>query len=189
VTAPSVATARRLLSINDLSDEDLRFLVARGVEFARHPGHAGEPLDGRIVGVYFEKTSTRTRTAFSSGALRLGARLITYGPGDLQLNTGETVRDTGMVLAGMLDVFVARTTLPAARLAELTIRQDLPVINAMNVEEHPTQALTDLTTMLEHFDRIEGLRARVAHPARLRVDRACAGEGGRAGPAARLGAA
>ncbi|MFI6096985.1 ornithine carbamoyltransferase [Lentzea sp. NPDC051213] len=156
--ALKTARARHLLSINDLSDVDLAYILERGVDFARDRRPSSLPLAGDIVGVFFEKTSTRTRTAFSSGALRLGARVITYGPGDLQTNTGENLADTGQVLAGMLDVLVARTVLTADRLAELAAQPDMAVVNAMNVEEHPTQALTDLTTLLRHFGRIEGLR-------------------------------
>jgi ornithine carbamoyltransferase len=158
MTTLKTARARHLLSINDLTDVDLWSILARGAEFARDQRPTAQPMDGDVVGVFFEKTSTRTRTAFSSGALRLGARLITYGPGDLQTNTGESLADTGQVLAGMLDVLVARTTLTADRLAELAEQPDMSVVNAMNVEEHPTQALTDLTTLLCHFDHIEGLR-------------------------------
>jgi ornithine carbamoyltransferase len=155
---PAVATARHLLSVTDLTDRDLRQILTRGMDYASEPKPLSKPLAGDVVGVYFDKTSTRTRSAFSSGALRLGAQLITYGPNDLQTNTGETIRDTGQVLSGMLDVLVARTALPAARLAELAGQDRMPVVNAMNMEEHPTQALTDLTTMLCHFERLRGLR-------------------------------
>ncbi|GAB2738348.1 ornithine carbamoyltransferase [Amycolatopsis magusensis] len=148
--------ARNLLSLNDLAEEDLEYLVRRGAAHAAGV-KPGAPLEGAVVGVYFEKTSTRTRTAFSSGALRLGARLLTYGPGDLQTNTGETLADTGRVLASMLDLLVARTTLPAESLGQLA-GHGMPVINAMNVEEHPTQGLADLTTLFCHFGRISGLR-------------------------------
>ncbi|HEX6339808.1 ornithine carbamoyltransferase [Umezawaea sp.] len=158
MTAVRTARARDLLSIGDLTDADLEHILHRGLHYARNPKPTARPLDGDVVGVFFEKTSTRTRTAFSSGALRLGARVITYGPGDLQTNTGESLADTGQVLAGMLDVLVARTVLTADRLAELAAGPDLSVVNAMNVEEHPTQALTDLTTLLRHFGRVEGLR-------------------------------
>jgi len=158
VTTLKTARARHLLSINDLTDADLAHILKRGVDFARDPRPTSRSMDRDIVGVFFEKTSTRTRTAFSSGALRLGASVITYGPSDLQTNTGESLADTGQVLAGMLDVLVARTVLTADRLAELAAQPDMSVINAMNVEEHPTQALTDLTTLLRHFGRVEGLR-------------------------------
>jgi ornithine carbamoyltransferase len=152
--------ARCLISIDDLTDEDLRSIVARGAYLAAR-GSAGPlemPLAGWIVGIYFSKTSTRTRTAFSAGALRLGGQVLAYGPADLQLNTGETAADTGRVLAGMLDVLVARTAGPAQELRDLSGGGSLPVVNAMGALEHPTQGLTDLTTLRLHFGRVDGLR-------------------------------
>ncbi|WP_419995125.1 ornithine carbamoyltransferase [Streptomyces boninensis] len=149
---------RHLISVDDLSNAELRRVVARGAEFSAGTAGRPRPLDGLVAGVYFAKTSTRTRTAFSSGALRLGASLLTYGPGDLQLNTGETTEDTGRVLSGMLDILVARTAGPEAELRGWAAQQRMAVVNAMTAEEHPTQALTDLTTLQRHFGRIEGLR-------------------------------
>src|ERR1044072_9285352 len=111
-----------------------------------------------IAGVYFRKTSTRTRSAFSAGALRLGAQIVTYGPDDLQLNTGETTEDTGRVFAGMLDLLVARTAGDDAEFRGWAAQSRMPVVNAMSAEEHPTQGLTDLTTLLGHFGRVAGLR-------------------------------
>jgi ornithine carbamoyltransferase len=146
-----------LISIGDLSDEDLRFIVGRGAEFAAGTT-ATAPLEGRIVGIYFAKTSTRTRTAFSAGALRLGARIIAYGPGDLQTNTGETLEDTGAVLSQMLDVLVARTGADPAELRGWTGQDRMRVVNAMTADEHPTQALADLTVLQRHFGHVENLR-------------------------------
>ncbi|WP_347404855.1 ornithine carbamoyltransferase [Micromonospora sp. WMMD1102] len=149
---------RHLISINDLTDEDLRSIVARGVRFRSGQARRERPLHGDVVGVYFRKTSTRTRTAFSSGALRLGAQIVGYGPDDLQLNTGETHADTGRVMSRMLDLLVARTAGDPAELRALADQDRMSVVNAMSADEHPTQALTDLTTMLDHFGRIDGLR-------------------------------
>ncbi|MCE0537659.1 hypothetical protein LWF15_19395 [Kineosporia rhizophila] len=147
---------RHLISIADLTDRQVRQIVERGAEFA--DGERSRALDEAVVGVYFRKTSTRTRTAFSSGALRLGARIIAYGPEDLQTNTGETLEDTGQVFSRMLDGLVARTAAPTAELRAWTGQERMGVVNAMTTEEHPTQALTDLTTLFRHFGRIDGLR-------------------------------
>jgi ornithine carbamoyltransferase len=151
-------TRRHLISIDDLGDEDLRTIVERGARFAGDGAAGTSPLADAVVGVYFARTSTRTRTAFSAGALRLGGRVIAYGPGDLQLNTGETSEDTGRVLSRMLDVLVARTAGDPAEMRAWAAQDRMAVINAMSAEEHPTQALTDLTTLLCRFGRIEGLR-------------------------------
>ncbi|MEU9327399.1 ornithine carbamoyltransferase [Streptomyces canus] len=155
---PSVTSVRHLISIDDLTDADLYALVERGAAFSAGTAGRPAPLAGDVVGVYFSKTSTRTRTAFSSGALRLGAQLVTYGPGDLQLNTGETSEDTGRVMSRMLDVLVARTAGDPAEMRAWAGQERMAVVNAMSADEHPTQALTDLTTLRGRFGRIEGLR-------------------------------
>jgi len=149
---------RHLISIDDLADDDLRSIVAAGVRFALEGAVRERPLDGTVVGIYFRETSTRTRTAFSAGALRLGAQIVTYGPGDLQVNTGETIADTGRVMSRMLDVLVARTAGPPEELLALAGDGGMSVINAMSAGEHPTQALADLTTLQARFGLVEGLR-------------------------------
>ncbi len=138
---------RHLLSIADLNDGDLDYLVDRGAQYARGEVGGDRPLQGRVLGIYFRTTSTRTRTAFSAAALRLGAQIVTYGPHDLQENTGETVEDTARVLVAMLDGLVARTSGPQVELEVLAAQRRMSVINAMSASEHPTQALSDLTTV------------------------------------------
>lgn len=148
---------RDLISLRDLADADIDRIVRRGVEIASDPRAHASPLRGRIVGSYFSKTSTRTRTAFTAGALRLGAQVLTYGPGDLQLNTGETIGDTARVLGGMMDGLVIRTAEEPAQMREFAAHVPA-VVNAMSADEHPTQALADLTAMSARFGRVEGLR-------------------------------
>ncbi|MER6763036.1 MULTISPECIES: ornithine carbamoyltransferase [Amycolatopsis] len=149
--------ARHLICIDDLGDDDLRSIVARGAHFGEHGAGDARPLAGAVVGVHFRKTSTRTRTAFSSGTLRLGGHLVAYGPDDLQTNTGETIADTGRVFSRMLDVLVARTAGDPLELRELAVG-DMSVVNAMSADEHPTQALADLSTLTWHFGGVSGLR-------------------------------
>jgi ornithine carbamoyltransferase len=148
---------RHMISLTDLNDAELRRIVNRGVEHATGAA-TGEPLAGTVLGIYFRKTSTRTRTAFSVAALRLGGQIIGYGPDDLQLSTGETVEDTGRVMARMLDGLVARTAGSTEELRALAAQGRMSVINAMSAREHPTQALTDLTTMAVRFGGLDGLR-------------------------------
>jgi ornithine carbamoyltransferase len=149
--------ARHLISLDDLSDEALRDIVDRGVALSRDPA-GSTALAGMVAGMHFRKTSTRTRTAFSAGALRLGAQIVTFGPDDLQLNTGESSEDTGRVLAGMLDLLVARTTGDPRELRTWAEQERMAVVNAMSADEHPTQALADLTTLALRFGTADGLR-------------------------------
>jgi ornithine carbamoyltransferase len=110
------------------------------------------------VATYFRATSTRTRTAFSAAALRLGASVVPYGPDDLQENTGESSEDTGAVLSRMLDALVARTVGSPEELRAWASQDRMAVINAMTADEHPTQALADLTTLTRRFGAVEGVR-------------------------------
>jgi ornithine carbamoyltransferase len=146
-----------LITLDDLDTPDLIRLVDRAVELHRDPTRHDRPLDGLVAGVMFLQTSTRTRTAFSAAALRLGAGLITFGPADLQLNTGESLEDTGRVFASMLDLLVVRTRGSSRQLVALSRDGELPVINAMSAEEHPTQAITDLATLRLRFGDLGGL--------------------------------
>jgi ornithine carbamoyltransferase len=147
-----------LLSIRDLSERDLEAILERGTVHAVATGPSPPTLEGRVVGIYFTKTSTRTRTAFSAAALRLGGSLITFGPDDLQIATGETLEDTGRVLARMLDALVVRTAGDPEEMRALAQPHEMPVVNAMSADEHPTQALCDLTLLRTRFSALEGLR-------------------------------
>jgi len=148
---------RHLLSLAQVGPDNLAELVRTSLDIAtRHNGN-GKPLSGKIVGLYFRGTSTRTRTAFTIGAIRLGAEVVTYGPKDLQLETGESVRDTGRVLSSFLDALVVRTNGSAGEMAELASQDRMAVINAMSEDEHPTQAVADLVTIKEALGRLEGV--------------------------------
>ena len=148
---------KHLLSITNLSPLELAHLVDRSVCFAACQGMGHKPLADKIVGIYFRKPSTRTRSAFTAGALKLGAQTVSYGPNDLQIVTGETVADTAQVLSGYLDALVIRTNETFAEMEAWANQDDIAIINAMSRNEHPTQAIADLSTIKEAFGRLEGI--------------------------------
>jgi ornithine carbamoyltransferase len=148
---------RHLISVGDLRPDELNYLVDRGIQMRATPGGI-RTLNGRCVGIWFRKTSTRTRTSFTVGAQKLGADVISYGPADLQTNTGETIEDTSRVLSGFLDALVVRTAEDQREMEVLAGQTAMSVVNAMADLEHPSQALADLTTMKEHFGRLDGLQ-------------------------------
>lgn len=153
-----MATGERgLFTLSDLKTAELESLVARSCELFKDRRAHSLPLNGKIVGMLFAKTSTRTRTAFTVGTVRLGGHPITYGPGDLQTNTGESIQDTGRILSRMLDAVVVRAAGPVQDMRELSRPEGLPVINAMAAEEHPTQGVCDLAAMLMEFGSLRGL--------------------------------
>jgi ornithine carbamoyltransferase len=148
---------RHLLSLAEVGPDNLAGLVRDSLEIAAGREGGAKPLSGKIVGIYFRGTSTRTRTAFTAGALRLGAGVVAYGPRDLQIETGETVRDTGRVLSGFLDALVVRTNGGADEMQELAAQGRMAVVNAMSEDEHPTQAIADLVTISEALGHLRGV--------------------------------
>ncbi|HEU5377679.1 MAG TPA: hypothetical protein VFV38_19820 [Ktedonobacteraceae bacterium] len=148
---------RDLLSLSDLDTTQIRHIIDRAVKIAQSPLAQKKTLEDKAVGIYFRKTSTRTRTSFMLGAARLGASVVVYGPGDLQINTGETIQDTARVLSGYLDALVLRTAEPIEEMKVFANQPRMAVINAMSDIEHPTQALADLATLQAHFAHLDGL--------------------------------
>lgn len=153
----TIRSKRHLISLKDLPESEMMEIIDRGVEHAHGLVELGHQLRGQVIGIYFIKTSTRTRTSFSTAALRLGADIISYGPNDLQLNTGESIEDTMHVLSRMLDGLVARTAGDPSFLWSSARQQRMSIVNAMTADEHPTQALADMTTLKCHFGALSGL--------------------------------
>jgi ornithine carbamoyltransferase len=148
---------KHLLSLSDLRAKDLAHLVDQSVIFASDRRNVRKSLTGKTVGVYFRKPSTRTRSSFIVGAIKLGAQVVTYGPDDLQLVTGETIEDTARALSGYLDALIIRTNSEITEMRAMADQNEMAVINAMSENEHPTQAIADLSTIKEHFGRLEGI--------------------------------
>jgi ornithine carbamoyltransferase len=150
-------TVRHLLSIAELGAENLAHLIKESLAIIAGDQKVERPLEGKIVGIYFRGTSTRTRTAFTIGATHLGAATISYGPNDLQIVTGETIEDTARVLSNFLDILVIRTNQSVAEMRALTDQKEMSIINAMSDSEHPTQAIADLVTLHEEFGRLDDI--------------------------------
>ncbi|WP_030020009.1 ornithine carbamoyltransferase [Streptomyces monomycini] len=155
---PPGTQEKGIFSLGDLDRDEVHQLVRRACDFQHDMGAHDRPLSGRVAGILFTKTSTRTRTAFTTAAVRLGAAPITFGPNDLQTNTGESIADTGRILGCMLDLLVARTAGPLDELRAISRSGDIPVVNAMAAEEHPTQGICDLATVALCRGEVDGAR-------------------------------
>ena len=137
-----------LLAALDLGDE-LKDLQKR-----REEHHL---LPGRMLGMIFQKPSTRTRVSFEVGIAQLGGTGLYLAAGDLQLGRGETIRDTATVLSRYLDAIMIRT-FAQEDVDELARHASIPVINGLTDSSHPCQALADVMTIRERFGRLDGLR-------------------------------
>jgi aspartate carbamoyltransferase catalytic subunit len=147
-----------LLSIDELTDEQIERMLDRALVLHDQAGQPIGGLEGRIVFNLFYENSTRTLMSFATAAHRLGASAITMPVEQSSVNKGETLEDTARTLNAMRpDAVIIRHRENGAPgvVADIV---DAPVINAGDgTNEHPTQALLDAATLLHHFGRIEGL--------------------------------
>jgi len=142
-----------LITINDLSTQQLQRLVQEG-ECINNATEFDKKLDGKLIGLFFKKLSTRTQTAFHRAVLNYGGNVVAYPDGALQLSSGESLKDTGHALGLYLDLLVIRTNEQTADMRTLIENTNMPVINALCASEHPTQAIADLITIKESFGEL-----------------------------------
>ena len=150
---------RDFLRVNDWAPDELTLaldladrLKARQRERVPH-----RHLEGRSLGMIFQKPSTRTRVSFEVGIAQLGGTGLYLAAGDLQLGRGETIKDTATVLSRYLDGIMIRT-FRQADVDELAEHAGVPVINGLTDEFHPCQALADVMTIRERLGTFEGVR-------------------------------
>jgi ornithine carbamoyltransferase len=151
--------ARSFLSMADLSRQELELIInkAKDLKSQLHePSTTIGPLQKKIVGLLFEKPSTRTRTSFEAATLRLGGEAIYLPSSELQLSRGEPIKDTARILGGYLDCIVARVYAHDT-VTQLSRYSGLPVVNALSDLEHPTQIVCDLLSIMEAKGKLEGL--------------------------------
>lgn len=152
---------RHFLTLLDLSPDELKQVIARASELrTRHRSRSGDhltldPFRNRVLGMIFEKASTRTRVSFESAMIQSGGGALFLSPRDIQLGRGESIADTARVLSRMVDVITIRT-FGHERIEEFAEYSEVPIINALTDMYHPCQLLADLQTYAEHRGDIRG---------------------------------
>lgn len=142
---------RDLLCLYDFTPEEIKTILDLADEL-KAKQKRGEPhhyLQGKSLGMIFQKSSTRTRVSFEVAMYQLGGHALHLNAGDLQLGRGETIADTARVLSRYLDGIMIRTY-AQADVEELARHADIPVINGLTDLLHPCQVLADLQTIREH---------------------------------------
>jgi ornithine carbamoyltransferase len=148
---------RHFLTLLDLSPDELHHIIKRAIELkAKHyAGNLYEPFKNKVLGMIFEKSSTRTRVSFEAAMCQCGGSAIFLSPRDTQLGRGEPIEDMARVLSGMVDCVMIRTY--AHTNIELFAKYSkVPVINALTDLCHPCQLLADMQTYHEKRGSIEG---------------------------------
>ncbi len=149
---------RDLLTLLDYTPEEISYLIdlASTLKYFKHNRVSHRYFEDKNIALIFEKTSTRTRSAFEVAAHDLGMGSTYIGPGASQLGKKESVEDTAKVLSRMYDAIMYRG-FGQEIVQTLADASDVPVYNALTTEFHPTQMLADMLTVREHFGTLDGL--------------------------------
>lgn len=157
-------TLRHFLNLSDVGGEGIALILNEAME--RKERRAGwpkgkpdtdRPLDGAVLAMIFEKSSTRTRVSFDLAMRQLGGSAIILEGSSSQLGRGETIADTARVLSRFADAIMIRTD-HHQKAEELAQYATVPVINGLTDLSHPCQLLADMQTVIETRARLAGTR-------------------------------
>jgi ornithine carbamoyltransferase len=152
-------SGKDFLQLSQFQTEEILYLLEEAIELKKLQKQ-GKPhpfLSGKVLGMIFEKSSTRTRVSFEVGMLQLGGHAIFLSSKDIQLGRGESIHDTAKVLSRYVDCLMIRT-FTHQTVEEFAEHSTVPVINGLTDLHHPTQVLADLQTILEHKGKLAGLK-------------------------------
>jgi len=149
--------ARHFLTLQDLTSDELKSVINRAIALKtqHRNGTAGKTLEGKVLGMIFEKSSTRTRVSFEAGISQLGGSGLFLSSNDTQLGRGEPVEDSARVISRMVDIIMIRT-FGHDIVSKFARYSKVPVINALTDSYHPCQLLADIQTYVEHRGSMQG---------------------------------
>ena len=150
---------KHLLKMLDLSKSDIIAILdlADQLKYEKKHGIQHHLLEGKSIGLIFQKSSTRTRVSFETGAYQLGMQSLFLSSRDLQIGRGKPVQDTARVLSRYLDCIMIRT-FDQKEVEDLAKYGSVPIINGLTDFSHPCQVLADLMTIREKYSILEGLK-------------------------------
>ncbi len=155
----ALGSLKHFLSIADTSSEVLHalldFSIVRKGQFLR--GELPPRFPGKVLAMVFQKSSLRTRLGFEAAMAQLGGHAINLEDHQIGMTRREATCDVARVMSAMADVIMARVYMHQA-VVELAAHATVPVINGLSDWSHPCQAVADLMTIREHFNRLEGLQ-------------------------------
>ena len=148
-------TPRHFISLADLTTTEFKQLIYRAIELKQHRDSDYTPLKNKVLGMIFEKSSTRTRISFETGMIQFGGSAIFLSPKDTQLGRGEPLEDSARVISSMVDAIMLRTH-HHKTVTTFAQFSSVPVINGLTDLLHPCQLLADMQTYFEHRGDITG---------------------------------
>ena len=152
---PKKLTNKDFLSSSDLTREEITNILDVAKLFKNNSLDVN--LKNKVLGLIFNKSSTRTRVSFQVAMSRLGGTTVDLDPQTSQIGRGETIKDTARVLSRYCDVLAIRT-FNHSDLEDYAKWSSKPIINALTDLEHPCQALADFLTIKEEFDDFNNIK-------------------------------
>jgi len=148
---------RHFLTLLDLSTAEFHQIIERAIELKamRNNGENFAPFPNKVLGMIFEKSSTRTRVSFEAGMAQFGGHAMFLSSRDTQLGRGEPIQDSAKVISSMIDIVMIRT-FEHSTVQEFAKYSSVPVINALTDSYHPCQLLADMQTFWEQRGNIKG---------------------------------
>lgn len=137
--------------------DDLDEIIDLSIKMKRDRYTERLETKNRVLGMIFEKPSTRTRVSLETAMIQLGGHAIYLNPNDMQIGRGETIADTAKVLSRFVDVISYRA-FSSKNVRELARHASVPVINALDDVEHPVQIIADFMTIREKKGKLKGLK-------------------------------
>ncbi len=147
---------RDLINLEQLSQEEILRILGVAMAVKHDVSHSAHLLKGKSIGLLFQKPSNRTRVSFEVGISQFSGNCVYLGPDEINLGVRETVADVSKTLSRYLHGIVARTH-RHEDIIELTENASIPVINGLSDLYHPCQGLTDLFSIKEKLQRLEGV--------------------------------
>tara|TARA_B100000427_G_scaffold120886_1_gene100752 strand:+ start:3596 stop:4471 length:876 start_codon:yes stop_codon:yes gene_type:complete len=144
------------IDIADYSNEVIQSLIESAFNLKK-TAHRGDELEGKTIGLIFEKPSLRTRVSFEMAIHHLKGHAITLQQDEIQLGKRESIEDVAQVLSRYVDMVMIRT-FEHENIKRFAQSATIPIINGLTNTSHPCQALADALTIYEHFNRLEGIR-------------------------------
>lgn len=150
---------KHLLKLLDLKESEILDILnlADQLKYEKKNGIAHKYLEGKSLGMIFQKSSTRTRVSFETGMYQLGGQALFLSPRDLQIGRGEPIEDTARVLSRYLDGIMIRT-FAQQEVEDLAKYGSIPIINGLTDFAHPCQVLADLMTIREYKGEFDNLK-------------------------------
>lgn len=148
---------RHFINLTDIPADELRGILNNARAMKSQKMSPAQIFNGLTLAMIFDKPSTRTRVSFEVGFKQHGGHTVVLNKSEIQLGHSESIKDTAMVLSGMVDAIMIRIS-SHEQVEELARHSSVPIINALTDASHPCQIMADIMTIEEKKGSVKGMK-------------------------------